>query len=144
MLKRVFEFSFLSGGRKNEKIVRLFLRSFVVREKKNLPDATFRKQIAVFWAPNISFLPAAHGFITSHALLRYYYCRHNNKKKEKQESKKGPKEREREFVRIVRCPSSSSVSLFIITREEEEHTEEEHIFEFAVKNLGIPPSVAST
>jgi len=98
VLKRVFEFSFLSGGRKNEKIVRLFLRSFVVREKKNLPGATFRKQIAVFWAPNISFLPAAHGFITSHALLRYYYCRHNNKKKEKQESKKGPKERERERV----------------------------------------------
>jgi len=98
VLKRVFEFSFLSGGRKNEKIVRLFLRSFVVREKKNLPGATFRKQIAVFWAPNISFLPAAHGFITSHALLRYYYCRHNNKKKEKQESKKGPKERERETL----------------------------------------------
>ena len=80
---------------------KLFVCSFVpssFAKKKNLPGATFRKQIAVFWAPNISFLPAAHGFITSHALLRYYYCRHNNKKKEKQESKKGPKERERESL----------------------------------------------
>ena len=32
-----------------------------------------------------------------------------------------------------------SIIIIIITREEEE----EHIFEFGVKNLGIPPSVAS-
>jgi hypothetical protein len=33
----------------------------------------------------------------------------------------------------------SIIIIIIITREEEE----EHIFEFGVKNLGIPPSVAS-
>ena len=95
MLKRVFEFSFLSGGRKNEKIVRLFLRSFVVREKKNLPGATFRKQIAVFCAQNISFLPAAHGFLTSDALLRYY-CRHKILRRKRNKSRRKGLKRERE------------------------------------------------
>ncbi len=114
--------------------------SFSLRQKKksssrDLSQAKFLQ----FCAQNISFLPAAH---FGRAFLRYskiadvvILIRRRKRRR------KGPeREREREFGRIVRRLSSSSSSLFIIAREEEE----EHIFEFAVKNLWVPPSVAST
>ena len=121
------------------------LHSFsLLRQKKikNLLLATFRKQNFCTFVPRISLFCRLHtlGFLTSDRIITLFYCRRSNTNKKKKESKKGPREREREFGRIVRRPSSSSSSLFIIAREEEE----EHIFEFAVKNLWVPPSVAST
>jgi len=145
VLKRVFEFSFLSGGRKNEK---MFVCSFVpssFAKKKIFRARPFASKL-LFFGHRISLFCRLH---TASSLRTHYYViiivdiiirRKRNKSR-----RKGLKrERERLWENIVRCPSSSSVSLFIITRKEEEHTEEEHIFEFAVKNLGIPPSVAST
>ena len=82
--------------------------------KKNLPPRPFA---AIFWllfcAQNISLvrwltrLPHFGG-------ITVLYCRRINTNKKKKESKKGPREREREFTRrkgrIIYCPSSSSSS----------------------------------
>ena len=110
-------------------------------KKKSIFPRPFASKICCFLCPESLF--SAGCTRPSDALLRYSIVDVlNNTNKKKKESKKGPRkrEREREFGRIVRRPSSSSSSLYIITREEEE----EHIFEFAVKNLWVPPSVAST
>ena len=112
--------------------------------RKNLLLATFRKQNFCNFVPRISLFCRLHtlGFLTSDAhsyviLFTDVVILIRRRKRRR----KGPeREREREFGRIVRRPSSSSSSLFIIAREEEE----EHIFEFAVKNVWVPPSVAST
>ena len=112
------------------------------RQKKNLRDLSQAKFL-YFCAQNISFLPAAHTGLPhfGRAFLRYSITDVVILIRRRKRRRKGPeREREREFGRIVRRPSSSSSSLFIIAREEEE----EHIFEFAVKNVWVPPSVAST
>jgi hypothetical protein len=91
--------------------------------------------------PRISLFCRLHtlGFLTSDRIITLFYCRRSNTNKKKKESKKGPRKRERERVWENRTSSIVVIIIIIITREEEE----EHIFEFGVKNLGIPPSVAS-
>lgn len=123
------------------------LHSFsLLRQKKNQKSSSrdlSQAKFLYFCAQNISFLPAAHTGLPhfGREFLRYSIVDVVILIRRRKSRRKGPeREREREFGRIVRRPSSSSSSLFIIAREEEE----EHIFEFAVKNLWVPPSVAST
>jgi hypothetical protein len=134
IVRRSFTFAFIQS-------------SSTLRHKKNKKKSSSRDlsqaKFLYFCAQNISFLPAAHTGLPhfGRAFLRHSIVDVVILIRRRKSRRKGPeREREREFGRIVRRPSSSSSSLFIIAREEEE----EHIFEFAVKNLWVPPSVAST
>ena len=111
--------------------------------KKKSSSRPFASKISVILCPEYLFFAGCTHWASSlrTPFLRYSIVDVVILIRRRKRRRKGPeREREREFGRIVRRPSSSSSSLFIIAREEEE----EHIFEFAVKNVWVPPSVAST
>ena len=123
MLKRVrlnSQLLFVCWARRMELIVRRsFTFAFIqssstLRHKKNKKKSSSRDlsqaKFLYFCAQNISFLPAAHGFLTSNALLRYYIVDVLILRRRRKSRRKGP-ERERERVWENR---TSSIVIIVI------------------------------
>ena len=135
--------SFKENKEKELIVRRSFIQSVFFDKKKIFFSRPFASKISVILCPEYLFFAGCTHWASSlrTPFLRYSIVDVVILIRRRKRRRKGPeREREREFGRIVRRPSSSSSSLFIIAREEEE----EHIFEFAVKNVWVPPSVAST